>query len=65
MAPFSSREFGSGYAFASVQLGYVANHDDPAVHGALAVRRRAAAYPCLYPYPYPYSQPYLYRYPSP
>ena len=49
MAPFSSREFGSGYAFASVQLGYVANHDDPAVHGALAVRRRAAAYPYLYP----------------
>ena len=32
-----------------IQLGYVANHDDPAVHGALSVRRRAAAYPYLYP----------------
>ena len=42
VAPFSSREYGSGYAFASVQLGYVANHDDPAVHGALSVRRSAA-----------------------
>ncbi len=43
VGPFSSREFGSGYAFVSVQLGYVCNHDDPNVDGSFIVRRRAAA----------------------
>ena len=41
--PFCSREFGSGFAFVSTQLGYCCSHDDPTVAGTPWVRRRAAA----------------------
>ena len=41
IGPFCSREFGSGFAFVSTQLGYCCSHDDPTVAGTPWVRRRA------------------------